>query len=185
MVVLLLLSLFINSTAAIPNNQPATPASPCNIVPAVGTPIASAGTPFPTPDCGTVVIQSTVNNGPVAPPYQQGYQITIDIEGTAIVSIKAQGTPTPSSQIVSLGQDRLQSLLQQLEQIGYFDLVAKMQGTPPAPPLVGGPTNTLSVWLNGQMWQVSGTGLSDDDLATLNQAQKAVADAVGVPVPSQ
>jgi hypothetical protein len=152
-------------------------ATPCVIVPAVGTPDAN-GTPFPLPDCGTVVIQSSVNNGPVSPASQQGYQITIDTGGTAIVATKGQGTPTPSTKIVALGADGLQSLLKQLEQIGYFDLVTKIQGTP----LLGGPTNTLSVWLNGQSWQVNGALLSGDDLATLNEAQQAIATAVGVPL---
>jgi hypothetical protein len=132
------------------------------------------------PDCGTVVIQSIVNNGPVAPEYQQGIQITIDSDGNAIVETKTQGTPTPSMRIEHLGPDALQSLLQQLRDIGFFDLVVKLQGTPPAPPLVGGPTNTLSVWLDGQSWQASGASLTGDDLATLTRAQTAVANAVGI-----
>jgi hypothetical protein len=162
-------------TAATP--AATAPATPCVIVPAVGTP-AATGDQFPLPDCGTVVIQSIVNNGPVSPESQQGYQITIDTGGTAIVAIKGEGTPTPSMQIVALGADGLQSLLLQLQQIGYFDLVTRVQGTP----LIGGPTNSLSVWLNGQSWQVNGALLSGDDLTTLNEAQQAIATAVGEPL---
>jgi ribosomal protein S11 len=165
----------VSGTSATPAATAA--ATPCVIVPAAATPVAT-GDQFPLPDCGTVVIQSIVNNGPVSPESQQGYQITIDTGGTAIVATKSQGTPTPTTQIVVLGPDGLQLLLQQLEQIGYFDLVTKAQGTP----LVGGPTNTLSVWLNGQSWQVNGAVLSGDDLATLNEAQQAIATAVGVPL---
>jgi hypothetical protein len=135
------------------------------------------------PTCGTVVIDATVNNGPLPPEYQQGYEITIDTGGVAIVAIYWEGTPTPEVHIVNLGEDGLQQLLQQLQEIGYFDLLS---GGTPGPEFdvpVGGPTNNLSVWLGTQTWQVSEYWLSEEGAAILAEAQRAIVDAVGVTVP--
>src|SRR5262245_47451610 len=98
---------------------PEIPATPCTPQPAViASPIAADGS-FPMPACGTVVIDSIVNNGPVSPEFQEGYEITIDTGGVAIVAIKQQGTPTPSTQMVNLCPEGLQDLLGQLQEIGF------------------------------------------------------------------
>jgi hypothetical protein len=158
---------------------PVASPTPCVPVPAVNaSPIAADGS-FPMPICGTVVIDSTVNNGPVPPEYQQGYEITIDTGGVAIVAITHEGTPTPTVQIVNLGPDGLQKLLQQLQEIGFFGLPDPGTPGPDEPIMVGGPTNNLSVWLGDQFWQISESELSSDDLAILNEAQQAILSAVG------
>jgi hypothetical protein len=132
------------------------------------------------PTCGTVVIDAIVNNGPVSPEFQQGYEVTIDTGGVAIVAIKQQGTPTPEVQIVNLGPDGLQNLLGQLQETGFFGIPDLGTPGPDEPILVGGPTNTLSVWLGDQTWQFGEADLGEDDLAILNEAQHAVLAAVQV-----
>jgi hypothetical protein len=134
---------------------------------------------FPMPTCSPIVIQVVVNNGEVSPDAQQGYQISINPAGQAVVAIQRPGTPGPSIQVVELGEDGLQSLLQELLEIGFFELEP-----PPAfgTPIVGAPSNWLSVWIGDQIWQADGAFLSPDDLDTLNRAQQAVIDAIGVPV---
>jgi hypothetical protein len=168
---------------ATPETGPLAPATPC--VPASGvgaTPIATDGE-FPMPTCGTVVIDATVNAGPLPPEYQEGYEITIDTSGVAIVAINWEGTPTPEVTIVNLGEDGLQELLQQLQEIGFFDLLSEGTPGPESDMPVGGPTNNLSVWLGDQTWQVSEYWLSSEGQEILNESQQAIVDAVGVAVP--
>jgi hypothetical protein len=126
------------------------------------------------------VIDAVVNNGPISPEFQQGYEITIDTGGVAIYAIKQQGTPTPVVQIVNLGPDGLQQLLGQLQEIDFFGIAFQGTPGPGTPIMVGGPTNSLSVWLGDQTWQVSQADLSSDDLAILEESQQAILAAVQV-----
>jgi hypothetical protein len=134
-----------------------------------------------------LVIDSTVDNGPVAPESQEGYEIKIFGSGRAEITITPPGaadalgdqtTAEKQTRTVDLSDEELTQLLQQLQDSGYFRLTQESDINPNSQ-TVGGSNSQLKVSLVDGDWTVIGNGLTDTQAATLEKAQKIVSDAIG------
>ena len=134
-----------------------------------------------------VVIHSVVDNGPVAPAAQEGYDITVFGSGRVEIVITPPGasealgnqtTAEKQTRTVTLTDTELTKLLTDLQTAGYFGLTQADRINPKAQ-VTGGVTSVLTVSLVDGEWKVNGNGLSQDEAATLEKAQAIVADAVG------
>jgi hypothetical protein len=134
-----------------------------------------------------LVIDSRVDNGPVAPESQSGYEIKIFGSGRAEIEITPPGasdalgnqkTAQQETRTVDLSDPELTRLLQQLQNAGYFQLTQADEVNADNQ-TVGGGTSVLTVSLVDGEWSVNGNGLSQDEASTLERAQTIVADAVG------
>ena len=134
-----------------------------------------------------LVIDSKVDNGPVAPESQEGYEIKIFGSGRAEITITPPGasdalgsqtTAEKQMRTVDLTNAELTQLLQQLQDAGYFRLT-QANDINPNSQTVGGSTSLLNVSLVDGDWTVNGNGLTDSQANTLEKAQKIVSDAVG------
>ena len=141
---------------------------------------------LPPPD-DEVMIHAVVNNGPVDPESQEGYEITIDADGEVTIVITPPGASddlgndaTEVQEVVNteLSDADLVQLLADLHAIGFFDLT---QAGDVNPDLIedGGRVSALTVTVIDGTWDVSGNGLSDQEVAILDEAQDIVAEAVG------
>ena len=142
---------------------------------------------YQLPASGTVV-RAVVNNGPLPPEYQEGYEISIDVGGLATAVVTPQGaaadlgeerTAEQRTMTVDLGPDGLQALLRDLDATGFFFLPQRHE-LEPNDFQVGGPVSNLTVTLAGGVWDVQGAGLRGQDLAWLDEAQAIVARAIGL-----
>jgi hypothetical protein len=134
-----------------------------------------------------VVIHAVVDNGPVSPEFQAGYEITIDATGRAEIVLRPQGsspglaeedrTAEEETYTVQLSEEELHQLLTDLHALGFFDLT-QVDEIAPEDLLVGGPTSRLTVTLVDGTWDVDGNGLPAA-AAVLEEAQRLVAEAVG------
>jgi hypothetical protein len=140
---------------------------------------------YQLPSSGTVV-HALVNNGPLPPEYQDGYEITIDAAGRATVVVTAPGasddlgdqrTLDPIRTTVDLGIDGLQQLLRDLDNAGFFFLRTRDEIDPADIP-IGGDVSNLEVTLADRSWDVEGAGLQSDDRVRLDEAQRVLAVAV-------
>ena len=134
-----------------------------------------------------LVIDSKVDNGPVAPESQEGYEIKIFGSGRAEITITPPGasdalgsqtTAEKQMRTVDLTDAELTQLLQQLQDAGYFRLT-QANDINPNSQTVGGSTSLLNVSLVDGDWTVNGNGLTDSQANTLEKVQKIVSDAVG------
>jgi hypothetical protein len=134
-----------------------------------------------------LVIDSRVDNGPVSPESQSGYEIRVFGSGRAEITITPPGaaealgnqkTTQQQTRTVDLSDSELTQLLQQLQNAGYFQLT-QADKVNPEKQTIGGGNSVLTVSLVDGEWTVNGNGLSQDEAATLEKAQKIVADAVG------
>ena len=134
-----------------------------------------------------LVIDSRVDNGPVSPESQSGYEIRVFGSGRAEITITPPGaaealgnqkTAQQQTRTVDLSDSELTQLLQQLQNAGYFQLT-QADKVNPEKQTIGGGNSVLTVSLVDGEWTVNGNGLSQDEAATLEKAQKIVADAVG------
>jgi hypothetical protein len=134
-----------------------------------------------------LVIDSTVDNGPVAPESQEGYEIKIFGSGRAEITVTPPGasdalgdntTAEKQTRTVELTDAELSQMLQDLQDSGYFRLI-QAKDINPASQTEGGPASLLKVSLVDGDWSVDGNGLTDTQAATLEKAQKIVSDAVG------
>ncbi len=139
-------------------------------------------------DDETVAIRSAVNNGPVSPEYQSGYEILISGNGDVEIIITPPGASdsldeadrTADQEITtsSLDRDEMNQLLADLDAIGYFQL-PDPDSVDPDQLLVGGGVQVVTITLVDGVWEVNANGLLDDQADILEQAQQIIADAVG------
>jgi hypothetical protein len=133
---------------------------------------------YQLPDSG-VVVSAIVNNGPLPPEYQAGYEITIDADGHVTIEDTDEGTPEPAVSTADIGVDGLQELLGDLETAGFFYLPVWSEFEDADVP-VGGGVSDLTVTLEDGTWEVYGAPLEDpDDIGILDSSQTIVANAVG------
>jgi hypothetical protein len=135
-----------------------------------------------------VVIQAVMNNGPVSPEFQAGYEITIYGDGRAEIVITPEGaspgipeadrTAEQETRTVELSADELGTLLRELQAIGFFNLT-QADDVDPGQLLVGGSVSAITVTLVDGSWEINGNGLPSHEADLLQQAQQLIADAVG------
>jgi hypothetical protein len=139
---------------------------------------------YQLPSGDAIVVELIENNGPVAPEDQQGLALTITADGRATyVETPPGGSPAlaepTAEQIVvetDLGAAGLQSLLAELDALGFFALT-EAAGSDPAELPVGGPVRILTVTLEDGTWTVADAGLSAADAGRFSEARAAVIDA--------
>jgi hypothetical protein len=129
------------------------------------------------------VIRSVVNNGPISPEYQAGYEIEIDADGVVTIS-EFQGEADPTVRTVVITLDEVQSLLTDFERCGlyYLPQAAEFEGTDLP---VGGPVSLLQVHLRNGDWEVSGDMLSQRDAYQLSICQNELARRFDVTLSDQ
>jgi hypothetical protein len=134
-----------------------------------------------------LVIDSKVDNGPVSPESQSGYEIKIFGSGRAEIVITPPGaadalgnkkTAQQETRTVDLSDAELTRLLQRLQNAGYFQLT-QADKVNPDNQTVGGGTSVLTVSLVDGEWTVNANGLTQAEASTLDRAQKIISDAVG------
>lgn len=140
------------------------------------------------PPAGEAAVRSVVDNGPIAPEFQAGYEITIDATGRAEIVIMPPGasaalaeedrTAEPEVRTVELRGDELRALLVELDALGFFALT-QADEVDPDELLVGGSTSRLTVTLVDGTWEVDGNGIPPAETEVLAAAQRLVAEAVG------
>jgi hypothetical protein len=136
---------------------------------------------YQVPDSG-VVISSAVNNGPVAPEYQNGYAIEIDVTGHVTYTVTNEGKDTEYA--AEIGGDGVQELLAELDSAGFFYLPVADEFASESLP-VGGQVSVLTVQLADGSWAVDGnTPLESWDQETLDAAQAIVEQFVAPYLPS-
>ncbi len=143
--------------------------------PAVASEAVPGTAPYPLPPADAVVIHAVVNNGPVSPDAQTGYEITILADGTVHVEM-TEGGGSSSEGTGSLGESGVQDLLATLDGAGCFEIGT---GTSSAAP-DGGPTSLLTITLADRVYQIDGAGLSSIDMTKLTLCQAIVAGTTGV-----
>ena len=154
--------------------------------PAVGR---AAGEEFDLPaDDDAVVVRLAENSGPLSPEFQEGYEIEITAGGEATYTITPAGASPDLEepdldQVVleaELADDDLQDLLEELGELGYFELADDVDPDDEPPP--GGSISLLAVTLDDDEWLVYPDGLTDDEDRQLVDAQQAVVAAVLVAI---
>ena len=129
-----------------------------------------------------MVIHSVVDNGPVAPAAQEGYDVTVFGSGRVEIVITPPGasealgnqtTAEKQTRTVTLTDTELTKLLTDLQTAGYFGLTQTDRINPKAQ-VTGGGTSVLTVSLVDGEWKVNGNGLTQDEAATLEKAQSIV-----------
>ncbi len=139
------------------------------------------------PGDGTLIF-SVISNGPVSPEFQSSLEITIRADGEFEVVFTPAGaspalaeedrTADAETRTGELSGDELQSLLLDLNALGYFQLT-QIDEVNPDLITVGGKTSRLSVSLIDGTWEIDGNGISADETAVLAEAQQLVSNAVG------
>jgi hypothetical protein len=136
----------------------------------------------------SVLIHSVVNNGPISPEFQTGYEITIYGDGRVEIMITPEGsspavaesdrTAEQETVTLQLSEDEVTSLLAELHAIGFFTLT-RADDVDPEQLLIGGDVSALTVTLVDGAWEINRNGLPSQMAEVLDQAQRIVADAVG------
>jgi hypothetical protein len=142
---------------------------------------------YQLPASGTV-IHAVVNNGPLPPEYQAGYEITIDATGQATVIVTPEGaaeslgdqrTAEQITTVVELGTDGLQHLLRDMDNSDFFYLPTRAE-VEAEDIIVGDDVSFIEVTLADGTWDISGSGMQPDDRARLDDVQSFLAAAVGL-----
>lgn len=133
--------------------------------------------PTLVPATDGVVLHAIVTNGPVAPEFQAGYEITIRADGSVEIVVTTPGAETPETSTGQLDRAELLALLASLHRLGFFQLTQAAE-IDPDDLLVGGGVSALTVTLIDGTWEVNGNGLPEAEQVVLAAAQQAVADAV-------
>lgn len=117
---------------------------------------------YQLPDDG-VVLEMRVNNGPVAPDSQEGFEIVLEADGTATITEMPMGSSEDLSasqrtaeQIVrtdEIGVDGVQELLSDLEHCGFYYLPQRDEVDPSELP-DGGGISIIEVSLVDGTWEV-------------------------------
>jgi hypothetical protein len=148
---------------------------------------ATTNDQYQIPASGTV-IHAVVNNGPLPPEYQQGYEITIDAAGDATVIVTPEGaaeglgdqrTAEQITRTVALGTAGLQQLLRDLDNLGFFLLPTRAEVEQDGV-IVGDEVTYVEVRLLDGTWDIAGSGMEPDDREQLDAAQYVLATAVGL-----
>ncbi len=132
------------------------------------------------PDAG-VVIRSVVNNGPLSPEYQDGYEIDIDVSGVVTIT-ELQGEAEPLIRTDVITTEGVQELLTDLDQCQFYYLPQRSEFEDSALP-AGGSVSVLAVHLGNGDWESTLDTLSGQDLASFETCQSDLADRFGVEPP--
>jgi hypothetical protein len=133
---------------------------------------------YQLPESGPVIV-AKVDNGTVAPEYQEGYSVAIDAEGHVEIDETHSGITEHST--AEIGVDGLQNLLHKIDLVGFFYTLPLSSEFANADPPPGAGNSILSIQLTDGFWEVNGALLQDsNELATLEQAHYFVAVTVGL-----
>ncbi len=127
-----------------------------------------------------VVIRAVVNNGPVAPDSQEGYELEIGTDGSVVVSetIPSDLSGGDSELVVtssSIGVEGVQSLLQELNTCGIFFLPQRSEFDDADLP-DGGSTSLISIRLADGEWEVLEAFLDGSDEFQFETCQQIIAN---------
>lgn len=127
-----------------------------------------------------IVIRAVVNNGPVAPDSQKGYEVEIAADGSVVVTetIPADASGEDSERVVtssSIGVDGVNALLQDLDSCGIFYLPQRAEFNDADLP-DGGSTSLISIHLADGEWEVLDAFLDGDDSSQFESCQQIIAD---------
>ncbi|MDQ2683139.1 MAG: hypothetical protein M3Y37_06395, partial [Chloroflexota bacterium] len=138
-----------------------------------------------------VVLRSVVNNGPVSPEFQAGYEIVIYGDGQFEIVITPEGASpgipederTAEVETITgeLSPTELENLLTDLFELGIFELTPAAE-IDPDNIAVGGSTSQLAVSLVDGNWEFDTNGMPEGESATLEEAQALIAEATGAEV---
>ena len=147
---------------------------------------------YQVPDDGDV-IRVIVDNGPVSPDSQEGYEIVVDAAGTVTITetpLGASGdlpeSERTAEQIVrteEIGPEGVQGLLFSLDGCGFYYLPQSGE-VPDADMPVGGSVSYIEVRLDDGFWEVSGSLLEAEDAVNFDACQAIFADQFEVTAPS-
>jgi len=134
---------------------------------------------FKLPD-DEIVIRAVVNNGPVAPDSQEGYEVQIAADGSVVVTetIASDGSGEDSERVVtssSIGGDGVQNLLQDLNSCGIFFLPQRAEFSDADLP-DGGRTSLISIHLADGEWEVLDAFLDGTDTFQFESCQQIIAN---------
>jgi hypothetical protein len=131
-----------------------------------------------------VVLTAVVNNGPLPPEFQAGYEITIDVAGSATITVTEEGQPdNPVITTSKLGVDGLQDLLMQLDTCGFYYLPQRSEFADVDLP-VGGSVSVLEVRLADGGWATSEVTLTGPEQTSFRACQDIVATQLGMTSPT-
>lgn len=124
---------------------------------------------YQVPSEGTV-IEVRVNNGPVSPESQEGFEIVIDAAGTATITVTPMGssddlsdserTAEQTVRTEEIGEEGVQQVLGELEACGFYYLPQRHEVDPSDLP-DGGNIAVLEVTLVDGIWEVFNQALID------------------------
>lgn len=128
-----------------------------------------------------VVIRAVVNNGPIEPQYQAGYELEIGADGSVSIT-EQEGESQFSGRSMLIGIDKVQALLGSLESCGLYGLPQSTEFTDADRP-VGGGVSVIQVHLADGDWEVSGDLLAGSDSATFAGCQQQLAEKFDLSMP--
>jgi hypothetical protein len=145
---------------------------------------------YQVPAAGNV-IHAVVNNGPISPEYQAGYEIVVDAGGTVTITETPPGASgdlgegqQTTEEIVrteEIGEAGLQRLLAEFESCGLYYLPQSAEFDDVIP--VGGSVSILEVRLDDGSWEVSGSVLEGTAATQFDACQSQLGEQFGVSAP--
>jgi hypothetical protein len=118
-----------------------------------------------------VVIRARVNNGPVAPNSQEGYEIIVEVDGNVTINQMPMGssddlsagerTAEHEARKERIGEEGVQQLLAELDGCGLFYLPQRSEFEPADLP-DGGGISVIEVRLDDGIWEVFNQTLTKD-----------------------
>lgn len=137
---------------------------------------------FQLPEEG-LVLRSRVDNGPLSPEFQAGYEIQIDADGTVRTEVFAEGeVDNPTRTEVAIGADGVQELLGSLDRCDFFFMPQRSEFDGMDLP-VGGGVSLLEVTLEDGVWATSAYTLEGEQLAQFEACQLLLTEEFGIDSP--